>query len=494
MNKRTRSRTSVKSVKKDTGILHKRASKDKLRVVSLFAGIGGFDRAFEEASADIVMQCEVDRFCRSVLRRHWPKAKVVEDIRKLDAGDIPSADVWTAGFPCQDVSLARGNHGRDGLKGSHTSLFFDLMRLVEAKRPNVLLLENVVGLLSSHDGCDFAVILTELISRGYAVSWRVMNARYFGVAQSRPRVFICAWKDNYLNAAAALFEPVISADKLPERHGFMAVSHHPSGAIVPNVSYCIAATSGRHTGNDWSRSYVSYSQKVRRPTPTESERLQGFPAGWSMPEKTISEPARGFDSDRYKAVGNAVAVPVVGWIAKRIKKISSSPSLRFNYDDLPEEVLRLAPELRKGTQILSFSKFAASIKDTTFKRKWKNGGVACRDMIIEGSTSSAPSKVVQSLFVDALDQEIPEDTYFLTANAAAGILRRVASVGRTLFPPMHDALKKMVQNVSESSIVDRESYWSNTVDESSIRSTRPVKRGGIRATGRNTARVELIAD
>src|ERR1019366_9736181 len=65
----------------------------------------------------------VARFCRSVLRRHWPKAKLVEDIRKV----IP------AGFPCQDVSLARGNHGRSGLKGNHTSLFFELMRLVEAK-------------------------------------------------------------------------------------------------------------------------------------------------------------------------------------------------------------------------------------------------------------------------------------------------------------------------------------------------------------------------
>src|SRR5690606_6012830 len=124
-----------------------------------------------------VMQCELDKFCQSVLKRHWPKAILKSDIRKLEPDTMPEAEIWTAGFPCQDVSLARGNHGRNGLKGAHTSLFFRLMELVEAKKPTVLLLENVVGLLNSHKGCDFAIILNELTSRGYAVAWRVLNAR-----------------------------------------------------------------------------------------------------------------------------------------------------------------------------------------------------------------------------------------------------------------------------------------------------------------------------
>ena len=288
---------------------------NKLKVVSLFAGIGGFDRAFDVADGEVVLQCELDKFCQSILKKHWPKAKLVSDIKKLTADGIPDADVWTAGFPCQDVSLARGNHGRNGLKGNHTSLFFELMRLVEAKRPKVLLLENVLGLLNSHQGCDFGVILMELIERGYAISWRVMNARYFGVAQSRPRVFICAWKDDYHSATEALFEPKRSADRGSERLGFVTKSTHRTGAIVPQVAYCVAATSGRHTGNDWSRSYISYHDAVRRPTPNESERLQGFSAGWTVPLASVPEPARGFDSERYKSVGNAVAVPVVTWIA-----------------------------------------------------------------------------------------------------------------------------------------------------------------------------------
>lgn len=134
-----------------------------ISVNSLFAGIGGFDRAFELAGAKVQFQCEVDSYCRSVLARHWPDAKLHDDIRKLDPAEIPQADVWTAGFPCQDVSLARGNHGRTGLRGQHTSLFFELMALIDSIAPRVILLENVVGLLNSHKGQDFAIILQELI-------------------------------------------------------------------------------------------------------------------------------------------------------------------------------------------------------------------------------------------------------------------------------------------------------------------------------------------
>lgn len=83
-------------------------------MASFFADIGGFDRAFELEKAAVVFQCEKDKFCRSVLKRHWPQTDIDEDIRSLTAGDIPDADVWTAGFPCQDVSLAREiTEGRD---------------------------------------------------------------------------------------------------------------------------------------------------------------------------------------------------------------------------------------------------------------------------------------------------------------------------------------------------------------------------------------------
>jgi DNA (cytosine-5)-methyltransferase 1 len=489
------SSAAAKAGRLQAGELSPRArSANKLKVVSLFAGIGGFDHAFDLAAGEVVMQCELDKFCRSILKRHWPKAKLMPDIKKVTPADVPDADVWTAGFPCQDVSLARGNHGRNGLKGNHTSLFFELMRLVDAKRPKVLLLENVVGLLNSHRGCDFGVILMELIDRGYAVSWRIMNARYFGVPQSRPRVFICAWKGDYHSATEALFEPKRSADRGSERLGFVTKSVHRTGAIVPQLAYCVAATSGRHTGNDWSRSYVSYLDAVRRPTPTESERLQGFPAGWTFPPAGVPEPSRGFDSERYKSLGNAVAVPVVTWIAKRIHAIVAAAVPRPDFIDLPEDVLKLAPELRNGTRVLSFGAISDAIRAGTFVRKWKSGGVACRDMIIEGTASPAPSKIVPARFVDALDAKRPDASYFLSANAATGILRRVEIVGRTLFEPMSAALQKLVQSAGESSISKGQGLGGKTVGKSSIRPARPIERSGFTTDRRLPGGSEIRAD
>ncbi|UWS80786.1 DNA (cytosine-5-)-methyltransferase [Phaeobacter sp. G2] len=422
--------------------------KTRLSVNSLFAGIGGFDRAFELAGAEVKFQCELDPFCRSVLSRHWPNAELKSDIKLLQPNDIPKADVWTAGFPCQDVSLARGNHGRTGLRGKQTSLFYELMALVEVAQPKVILLENVVGLLNSHKGQDFAIILKELMRRDYAVSWRVLNARYFGAPQSRSRVFICAWKGDYRRAIESLYEGEVGAKTPRERLGFITPTVHKTGAIVPETAYCVAATSGRHTGNDWARSYISYSDRVRRPTPTESERLQGFPAGWSMPLDDYATPLRGLDSDRYKAVGNAVAVPVVDWIAKRISSVIQKkyPGRRRNCFE--SDVLARAPDLENHSQFFNVNEILHDVEEEGFSYRWKSGGCAWGDHIVEGKASQAPSEIIGSRFVDALDDVCPDDRYFLTANAAAGIIRRADSVGRTLFSPMRHALERMVSKIA----------------------------------------------
>lgn len=416
-----------------------------LSVISLFAGIGGFDLAFEAAGTTVVMQCEKDKFCQSVLRKHWPETELVGDITAVDPNLMPDADVWTAGFPCQDVSLARGNHGRNGLKGEHTSLFFRLMDLVEVKLPKVILLENVVGLLNSHSGCDFAIILNELTKRGYAVAWRVLNARYFGAPQSRSRVFLCAWRGSYTKAISALFEPIAGEKPARERTGFITpTKDRRTGAIVPEIAYCVAATSGRHTGNDWSRSYISYKNRVRRPTPTESERLQGFPTEWTLPEPSFPEPLRGLDSERYRAAGNAVAVPVVRWIADRIVALLRSPGdeVEGKFDAV---VLRATPDLVKEARHTDFLEVLEGVQRGNYVYRWKSGGCAWGHKVVEGSASSAPSKIVPSRFVEILDANIPDERYFLTANAAIGIVRRADTVGRTLFLPMREALEKTIE-------------------------------------------------
>jgi DNA (cytosine-5)-methyltransferase 1 len=182
------------------------SSRKKLRHASFFSGIGGFDLGFERAGISSVFQCEVKDFCYRVLSHHWPKIPKAKDICNVQAAEVPSADVWTAGFPCQDLSLARMGK-RDGLRGKQSGLFFEIARLAGERRPRILILENVHGLLTSHGGRDFAIVLKTLDELGYGVAWRLFNSQYFGVPQSRRRVYVVGVHQNPQRAAQILFEP-----------------------------------------------------------------------------------------------------------------------------------------------------------------------------------------------------------------------------------------------------------------------------------------------
>lgn len=305
--------------------ISKRDETPRLRVASFFAGIGGFDLGFENAGMETVWQCEKKEFCLDILAKHWPDVPRAEDIMEVKPDDIPEADIWVGGFPCQDVSLARMGP-RSGLRGKQSGLFYDFAKLIEARRPEVVVLENVAALLSSHDGRDFAIILRTLADIGYGVAWRVLDSRYFGVPQSRSRVFIVGSLRGADAAGSVLFESE-RGDRNSEKGGsngkksvspFAISVGDPERGFVKKLAHCLYAESARHTGTDWSRNYVSYPQgRVRRLTPLETERLQGFPDGWTMPVKEISN-INTLDSARYHACGNAVSVPVVQWIGRRI--------------------------------------------------------------------------------------------------------------------------------------------------------------------------------
>lgn len=303
-----------------------------IEVASFFAGIGGFDLGFERTrGVKVVWQCEINDFCRDILHQHWPNVPCARDIReianeKTPGGSIPDASVWTGGFPCQDVSRARMGP-RKGLRGKQSGLFYDFAKLIEARCPPTVVIENVAGLLSSDGGRDFQIVVRTLAELGYGVGWRVLNSRYFGVPQSRQRVYIVACHRDPERAGQILFEPERSTgdDATGRSDGAKAVSpfkrvlgNPRKGPIVQGIAYCLCACSAQHTGNDWSRTYVSYPDgRVRRLTPLECERIQGFPDGWTVPEMQIDDLDR-FDKHRYHAVGNAVTVDVAEWLGKRI--------------------------------------------------------------------------------------------------------------------------------------------------------------------------------
>lgn len=422
-------------------------SNSRLRVNSFFAGIGGFDLGFQRAGIRPNFHCEIQPYCASVLQRHWPKTKFVPDILHVKSEDIPEAEVWCGGFPCQDVSVARGWLGRDGLKGKNTGLFYPFAELVRSKLPEVVLLENVTGLLSSHDGRDFAVILKSFQDMGYGVAWRILNARYFGVPQSRPRVYVCAWRGSTPKAFNALFEKGTTVHPGHPRHGFLkSTVSQSTGAIVPEVAFCLAATSGRHTGTDWSRTYVAYQDKVRRLTPTECERLQGFPESWTLPSPEFHLSDEEIDTLRYHAIGNAVAVPVVEWVAKKIRSELKLKTALTDEHLKPAFVLEYVRERvpdfnHKKAKLFNISDLMN--RDAAPKIKWSSGGVMVEGQCLMTAVSSAPNKIILSKLVDALDGTFPPSQYFLSPNAATGILRRVASQGRELFAPLDAALRRL---------------------------------------------------
>lgn len=302
----------------------------KFTAASLFTGIGGFDLGFENSGFKITFQCEIDPFCRAILHKHWPKIPQHEDIKKLHATDIPSSDVWAGGFPCQDVSLARMGQ-RDGLRGTRSGLFYDFARLVGEACPRVVLLENVAGLLSSHNGQDFGIVIGTLAELGYSVGWRVFNSKNFGVPQSRQRVYIVGCHRDTTGPAEILFESECGAGNASEgeSNGEAAVSPFKKvigdiggkGPVHQAIAYCLYATSARHTGTDWSRTYVQYPHRgeVRRLTPQECEGVMSFPKGWTVPPSHRFD-GEDVDSLRYHALGNAVTPPVAEWVAVRIKR------------------------------------------------------------------------------------------------------------------------------------------------------------------------------
>ena len=192
-----------------------------MKFIDWFAGIGGFRRGMELAGHECVGFCEFDKFAvasytsmhliteeqraylatlplkerqKEILKEEYRHGEwYANDVRRVYAGDIPDADCWCFGFPCQDISIA----GKQlGFTGNRSSLFFRIMYMVgqleEEKRPSYLFIENVKNLLSVNGGWDFARLLIELDEGGYDAEWQILNSKNFGVPHNRERCFVVA--------------------------------------------------------------------------------------------------------------------------------------------------------------------------------------------------------------------------------------------------------------------------------------------------------------
>ncbi len=165
-----------------------------MRVLDLFAGIGGFSLGLEKAGFETVAFCEIDPYAQSVLKKNWPGIPVYDDVRCITADRLVSdginVDVITAGFPCQDISLA-GN--QEGLDGERSGLWSECARLLGEIRPRYAIFENVTNLLAGQRGDWFKRVLWDISALGYDAEWHCIPASAVGAHHRRDRVWIVAY-------------------------------------------------------------------------------------------------------------------------------------------------------------------------------------------------------------------------------------------------------------------------------------------------------------
>lgn len=298
---------------------------------------------------------EIDKYAIQIFEKHFPKIPNFGDIKRIRTEELPNFDLVCGGFPCQSFSIA-GKRG--GFEDTRGTLFFDIARIVKAKRPRLLFLENVKGLLSHDEGRTFNTIILALDGLGYDLQWQVLNSKDFGAPQNRERVFIVGHlRGTSRPKVFPIRETSKNVDKgrkLPEQISNTLRTNYSNAyaneTYIGELDYVGAVMSKQNEkwledGKELSRNFPQgqrvYSKdgigstvagnagglggktglyeidkyKIRRLTPTECMRLQGFPDDWcdiGADSKEIS------DTQIYKMAGNAVTVNVIREIAKRL--------------------------------------------------------------------------------------------------------------------------------------------------------------------------------
>jgi DNA (cytosine-5)-methyltransferase 1 len=331
---------------------------------------------------------EIDKYACQVYSKHYPEHKNYEDCTTIDPTQLPDFDLLVGGFPCQAFSIAGKRRGFEDTRGT---LFFDVAKILREKRPRNFILENVKGLLSHDNGNTFKTIISALAELGYSVEWQVLNSKNFGVPQNRERVYMVGHLGGFggrqvfpiretnpknlqqvvggsqgnrvydpdgiavtqasqaggLGAKTGLYQVPVKVDmaggeiyeadtagtlQSRDYKGFHNYQHNNAVAVpLKYLERNQKNFSGEHsfTVDTVNSGGVMTDYKIRRLTPTECERLQGFPDGWTeygfSGEYRTDEMGLGFrqlskisDTQRYKCCGNTVTVNVVQAVVTRL--------------------------------------------------------------------------------------------------------------------------------------------------------------------------------
>ncbi len=310
-----------------------KVEKPEFTFIDLFAGIGGIRIPFQELGGKCVFSSEWDKFAQKTYRVNFGE-EPYGDITKIDVKDIPDFDVLLGGFPCQPFSQAGLKKGFSDTRGT---LFFEIERIIETKRPKAFLLENVKQLKGHDKGRTLRVILEHIDALNYYVKAEVLRAGDFGVPQNRERIYIVGISKDYYDLPenydfefpkptyqktrlGDILEHNVDdkytiSDALWEGHQRRKKEHQEKGN---GFGFSIFNDESEYTNTISARYYKDGSEILieqeegknpRKLTPRECARLQGFPENFII---TVS------DTQAYKQFGNSVAVPVVRAVAKRI--------------------------------------------------------------------------------------------------------------------------------------------------------------------------------
>lgn len=315
-----------------------------LKCASFFAGVGGIDLGFEETGFfETIYANEFDPYPVKTYEENFNLKVDCRDIREVKAEEIPDFDVMLAGFPCQAFSIAGRRQGFDDEKG-RGSLFFELVRIIKSKQPQIIFLENVKNLVAHDNGNTFLVIVNELKKEGYHVKYSVLNAMEYGnIPQNRERIYIVAFKNKELWKNFEFPMPIKLTSKLSDIINFTSKIddkyYYTQGKYKGDLyEKLVEAMDDDQAIYQWRRKYVRKNKSgvvptltanqgegghnvcliktkhgIRKMTPHECFNTQGFSKEFRLP-KNMS------DAKLYKQAGNSVCVSVIKRIASEISK------------------------------------------------------------------------------------------------------------------------------------------------------------------------------
>ena len=281
------------------------------KFIDLFAGIGGFHLALHNLGAECVFASEWDEHARKTYELNFKdispelfeSGNYVGDITKVDKASIPDFDILCAGFPCQPFSQAGHKLGFEDTRGT---LFFDIVQILQIKKPKAFFLENVRGLLKHDNGKTFEVIKNTLTKElGYSLNYSIVKASEHGLPQHRPRLFMVGFRN-----------PETPFEYPAKRELQFNMSDVMKGKVDRAVGFTLRVGGGKSPIDD-RRNWDGYivDGEVRRLTPTEGKKMQGFPDDFDFPVS---------NSEALKQLGNSVAVNAIqDWAESLIQSLEN---------------------------------------------------------------------------------------------------------------------------------------------------------------------------